>query len=97
MFLHIGDSKVIFMEDLVGIFNLKIKEKAENKQFLEFAAGENKKAGKGSSKRLATENWVEKNIPDDSKSFVVTTSQVYYSPISSNTLSKRNNIQIDND
>ncbi|MGI5823151.1 MAG: extracellular matrix regulator RemB [Dethiobacteria bacterium] len=73
MFLHIGNSRVVHLQDIVGIFNLEIKENQVNTQFLESNCRE--QAG-------AAEN--EKN-----NAFVITTDKVFYSPISSLTLQKR--------
>lgn len=74
MFLHIGESRIVFKNELIGIFNIKIKDKEDNRQFLEFASNED------DYKKIDSE---------ESKSFVVTTNGVYFSPISSNTLAKR--------
>ncbi|MDI9463350.1 MAG: DUF370 domain-containing protein [Bacillota bacterium] len=38
MFLHIGGSRVVPVRDIVGIFNIAIKEKQCNKEFLQTAA-----------------------------------------------------------
>ncbi len=35
MFMHIGDTRIVFYDELIGIFNSKIKEKEENKFFLD--------------------------------------------------------------
>ena len=72
MFLHIGESRIVFLNEIIGIFNLGSNE--DNKQFLESAADESE------LKRRDYEN---------DKSFVVTSESVYFSPISSSTLAKR--------
>ena len=35
MFLHIGGSRVVAAEDIVGIFNIRIRDKQCNKEFLQ--------------------------------------------------------------
>jgi len=74
LFLHIGDSRIVFLDELIGIFNLGSNENEDNKQFLEYAADDSE------LKRRDYEN---------DKSFVVTAENVYFSPISSSTLAKR--------
>jgi extracellular matrix regulatory protein B len=37
LFLHIGSSKVVAAKDVVGIFDVKIKDKQCNKEFLQSA------------------------------------------------------------
>lgn len=37
MFLHIGGSKVIAAKDIIGIFDVQIKDKQCNKEFLQSA------------------------------------------------------------
>lgn len=73
MFLHIGNSKVVALNELIGIFNVNLKNSSTNNQFLESFPGD------GLSNR-------EKEA---SNSFVVTANRVYYSPISPVTLQKR--------
>ncbi len=73
MFLHIGNSKVVALTDLVGIFDVKLKNSAGNNRFFEhFFEGpeptDHKKAA---------------------NSFVITTKKVLQSPISPVTLQKR--------
>lgn len=76
MFLHIGGSQIVFNRELIGIFNLDLKDKSVNKQFLDSAANSASKTSSGS---------------DRPKSFVVTDRRVYTSPISPLTLSRRRN------
>ena len=73
MFLHIGNSRVVYLKDIVGIFNLEIKDNQVNNQFLESSIG-----------TKITEQEKENN-----NAFVITTQKVFYSPISSLTLQKR--------
>ena len=35
MFLHIGGSRVVAADDIVGIFNIRIRDKQCNKEFLQ--------------------------------------------------------------
>jgi extracellular matrix regulatory protein B len=73
MFLHIGNSRVVSLQEIIGIFNLEIKNNQVNTQFLESSQGE--KINKEEEKAL--------------NSFVITKDKVYYSPISPLTLQKR--------
>jgi len=73
MFLHIGDSRVVFLKELVGIFNMNLQENPVTLQFLESFPAE-----KGVVKELNTSN-----------SFIVTTDKIYYSLISPLTLQRR--------
>ncbi len=73
MYLHIGEARIVFLEDIIGIFNLNIKNKEENTQFFALSREGNEK---------------EENSREN-KSFIVTKDNVYYSPISSQTLAKR--------
>ncbi len=74
MFLHVGDSRIVFLKDLIGIFDLKIKDKEENKRFLEENISDDELTGLTDS---------------NNKSFVVTEKEVFLSPLSSTTLAKR--------
>lgn len=40
MFLHIGNSRVVSTEEIVGIFNLELKDNQINTQFLESFPGD---------------------------------------------------------
>lgn len=73
MFLHIGDSRVVFLDELVGIFNMDLQENNTTLKFLESFPPE-----KGGLK--------ERN---ESNSFVVTANNIYYSIISPLTLQRR--------
>ena len=79
MYLHIGDEKVIPVDEIVGIFDMDIATVTETgKNYLRYA----EKVGDLES--------TGENLP---KSFIVCTkdnkTQVYISPISSQTLIKR--------
>ncbi|MEW5919538.1 MAG: extracellular matrix regulator RemB [Bacillota bacterium] len=73
MFLHIGNSRVVSLEDIVGIFNMELQENPTNLQFLESFPTEKDIKGSRESKN----------------SFIVTTKKVFYSPISPLTLQLR--------
>ena len=74
MFLHIGDSRIVPIKDVIGIFSLKKENMESNKQFLEYAS---------------QSNGVGRESFSDYKSFVVTKDNVLFSTISSQTLGKR--------
>jgi hypothetical protein len=46
MFLHIGGSRVVPAEEIIGIFDVRIKEKQCNKEFLQSVRKEEIKAAK---------------------------------------------------
>ncbi len=73
MFLHIGNSKVVALNELIGVFDVNLNNNSTNVQFLESFPGDNPSAQKKES----------------SNSFVITTNKVYYSSISPLTLQKR--------
>ena len=74
LFLHIGDSRIVSLNDIVGIFNMKSENLEGNKQFLEYAT---------------QADGIKKENLSDYKSFVVTKDKVLFSTISSQTLGKR--------
>ncbi len=76
MFLHIGNSKIIFKRDLIGIFNLDSLAAQVNRSVLESASHE------------ALYNY---SGNDQVKSFIITDKKAYMSPISPLTLSRRHN------
>lgn len=73
MFLHIGNSRVVALEEIIGIFNLELKNVQVNNQFLESFPGEK----------------LSKKEEELCNTFIITTNKVYYSPISPLTLQKR--------
>ncbi|HHU76867.1 MAG TPA: DUF370 domain-containing protein [Firmicutes bacterium] len=81
MYLHIGNSKVISMDEIIGIFSMELKDNLTNKMFLQSFPGGNL-GSKGEQSR---------------NSFIITTEKVCYSPISPLTLQKRVNKMIVND
>jgi len=76
MFLHIGNSKIVFNEELIGIFNLDSLAGRVNEQLLETAS------------YAALYDYSGNDKP---KSFIVTGQKVYMSPISPLTLFRRHN------
>ncbi len=74
MFIHIGNSKVVFNNDLIGIFNLDSPAGQVNKQLLTSANYD------------ALYAYPEK---EQSKSFIVTDQKIFMSPISPLTLYRR--------
>lgn len=73
MFLHIGNSRVVSLQEIIGIFNLELKNVQVNNQFLESFPSE----------RLTRE---EEELCN---TFIITKDKVFYSPISPLTLQKR--------
>ncbi len=79
MFLHLGENVVVPIKDVIGIFDLQTAMySSDTNQFL----------------RMAEEDgFVEKITEEQPKSFVVAEvnkkSKIYFSPISSSTLTKR--------
>jgi extracellular matrix regulatory protein B len=76
MFLHIGGAQIVFNRELIGIFKVNTAGEAENAGFIA-AAGFQPKEIKGSGRP---------------KSFVLTDRNIYLSPISPLTLSRRKNM-----
>ncbi len=74
MFLHIGNSKIIFNQDLIGIFNVDSTDENVNRHFYKNASYDALSILYGH---------------DQPKSYIVTRSKVYMSPISPLTLSRR--------
>jgi extracellular matrix regulatory protein B len=80
MFIHLGGEKVIRGSELIAIFDLSIEKSSKiSKQYIQHA-----------KKKLQVEVIGE----EESKSLVVTTNKIYYSPVSSSTLKKRANVLI---
>lgn len=82
MFLHLGESVVVPIKDIIGIFDMESSlYSPDTSQFL----------------RMAEEDgFVERITNDKPKSFIIAEvdkkSKIYLSPISSTTLCKRTNI-----
>ncbi|MGI6607297.1 MAG: extracellular matrix regulator RemB [Peptococcia bacterium] len=76
MFLHLGSKVSVLKKDIIGIFDYNlIKKSRVTKEFLEIAANEH----------LIIQEKDVKKI----KSFIVATGNIYFSPISADTLQKR--------
>jgi hypothetical protein len=75
MFLHIGNARIVFKRDVIGIFHMNLRDNLINKQFLESA-----------SARDFNRNSDLKRY----KSFIVTGSDVLVSPVVPATLARRN-------
>lgn len=73
MFLHVGESQVVALDDIVGIFNLDFKNNQTNKQFLE----------------SSSLNPLTKKIEEKYSTIILTTNGIYFSSISPYTLQKR--------
>ncbi len=76
MFLHIGGSEIVFSSELIGIFNLDPDDNSVNESLLNTMTNNPVSIISGSKRQ---------------KSFIVTSNNVYISPISPLTLSKRRN------
>jgi len=72
MYLHIGGSRVVEARELLGIFDLRIKDKQCNREFLQVFAVDG-----------------EEESSEEYKSFIVTTTEIRFSPIAPGTLMKR--------
>lgn len=75
MFLHLGGDVVVLKKDVIAILDVRTAQAAVTKEFIEIAGDEG-----------FIKNIYEK---DREKSFVVTTRDIYMSPISCSTLKKR--------
>ncbi len=75
MFLHLGGDVTVLRKDIVGIFDLESTKNPITKEFLEIAKNEH--------------SIIKIMDKQPSKSFIIVGDNVYYSPISSNTLQKR--------
>ncbi len=74
MFLHIGNSRIVFTKDLIGIFDMKLKDNPINKQFLESAN---------------ERDFYRNSNLKVNKSFIVTSRDVFFSPVVPATLARR--------
>jgi len=73
MFLHIGNSRVVSLQEIIGIFNLELKNVQVNNQFLESFPSET----------------LTREEEELCNTFIITKDKVFYSPISPLTLQKR--------
>lgn len=76
MFIHIGKGRVVFKSELIGIFNMNLRDNPVNKQFLE----------SGSDKKFYRSSDLERH-----KSFIVTDDALLFSSIVPTTLARREN------
>ena len=75
VFIHLGGDTVIRSKDVIAILDRQVKETSETTgEFLSFYEQANK---------------VEEIAKDMTKSIVITSEKVYFSPISSSTLKRR--------
>jgi len=75
MFIHLGGDVMVQSKEVIAIFDVKMKYSSDStKEFLDVAD---------------EEGFVVVIDENETKSFVVTTRKVFYSPISSLTLKKR--------
>lgn len=75
MFLHLGDDLVVFKKDVIAILDIRAQVSPVTAEFIEIARDE------GFLQVIAEKG--------KEKSFVITSREVYVSPISCNTLKKR--------
>lgn len=75
MFLHLGGDVVVLKKDIIAILDVRTAQAAVTKEFIEIAGDEG-----------FIKNIYEK---DREKSFIVTSKDIYMSPISCSTLKKR--------
>lgn len=74
LYIHIGGDAMVRTDDLVGIFDSRVQQSLITKAFIH-------KANETESNEILD--------VDEIKSFVVTKTKIFYSPISSSTLKKR--------
>jgi len=75
MFLHLGGDVVVSKEDIIAILDMRTRQAPVTKEFIEIARDE------GFIKSIYDQ--------EKEKSFVITTRDIYMSPISCITLKKR--------
>ncbi|MBO8138438.1 MAG: DUF370 domain-containing protein [Desulfotomaculum sp.] len=75
MFLHLGGDVMVLKKDIIAILDTKTTQAAPTREFLEIAKDE------GFIKSISKE--------EKEKTFVVTSKDIYLSPISCSTLKKR--------
>jgi hypothetical protein len=75
MFLHLGGDVMVLKKDIIAILDVKTKQSPATKEFLEIAKDEE------FIKKISTD--------EKEKSFIITNKEIYFSPISCNTLKKR--------
>lgn len=75
MFLHLGGDVVVPKKDIIAILDVRTKQSPVTREFFEIAKDE------GFIKNISDQN--------KEKSYVVTTKEIFISPISCTTLKKR--------
>ena len=75
MFLHLGGDVVVPKKDIIAIFDVKTKQSPVTREFMEIARDE------GFIKNISDKN--------KEKSYIITTKDIFISPISCTTLKKR--------
>ncbi len=75
MFLHLGGDVMVLKKDIIAILDTKTKQASATRDFLEIAKDE------GFINSISDE--------EKEKTFVITSKEVFLSPISCNTLKKR--------
>ncbi|AQS57765.1 extracellular matrix regulator RemB [Desulforamulus ferrireducens] len=75
MFLHLGGDVVVLKKDIIAILDSRTKNSATTKEFIEIAKDE------GFIKPISNQ--------EKEKSFIITTKEIFVSPISCTTLKKR--------
>ncbi len=81
MFLHLGGDVVVSKEDIIAILDVRTRQAPITKEFIEIARDE------GFIKSIYDQ--------EKEKSFIITTRDIYMSPISCVTLKKRAEIFLD--
>lgn len=75
MFLHLGGNTVVSKREIIAILDIRTEKSPVTGEFMEIARDE------GFIKNIA--------LKEKAKSFVITSDQIYISPISCTTLKKR--------
>jgi len=74
MFLHMGNTRIVFQKYIIDIFNLNLRDNPINKQFIE---------------STLSKHFLRDRDFDNYKSFIVTEENIHFSAIAPNTLAKR--------
>jgi len=82
VFLHLGGDVVVLKKDIIAILDARIKNSAITREFIEIAKDE------GFIQPISNQ--------EKEKSFVITSKEIYVSPISCTTLKKRSDNIMEN-
>ncbi|MCL4440225.1 MAG: DUF370 domain-containing protein [Firmicutes bacterium] len=82
MFLHLGGDVMVLKKDIIAILDARIKNSAITREFIEIAKDE------GFIQPISNQ--------EKEKSFVITSKEIYVSPISCTTLKKRSDNIMEN-